>query len=76
MKKIIGSLGIVIASVIAFTATKNVNSSNDVKLNSLMSLNSANAECELNTIPDFDYGYCSFTGNCYWDPNHLECAPF
>ena len=80
MKKIIGILGIVVIAATMFFSANEVNGSNsDISLTSLMTLNSANAECVVSTIPQLNTGRCSaLTGNCYWsggNPNN-DCDPW
>lgn len=66
MKKILFFAGALVLAVAVFVTTKNVSASQNTDLESLSTINSANAECK-QQFDMRDTGNCSeLTENCYW----------
>ncbi|MFS4456930.1 hypothetical protein [Maribacter sp. 2304DJ31-5] len=70
MKKVIVVLGLAIFAMVLFASTNNVTNNGDIDLESLTTLNQADAEC-----PSFiNNGSCSYTGIvCFWGRNPINC---
>lgn len=74
MKKIIGILGVAMIAAAMFLNTNTNNTGNNVDLASLLSINTANAECVPGYSPEWNNGRCGLTGNCYWmGGQYLQC---
>lgn len=72
MKKIIGILGVAMIAAAMFLNTNTNNAGNNVDLASLLSINTANAECVPGYTPEWNNGRCGLTGNCYWTFNSAD----
>lgn len=72
-KKLLGLVGVVgVAAAVFFTTNVNENTSN-LDLNSLVSVNTANAECTNNGV--YTGGKClSLSGICVGDPQNTQCS--
>lgn len=74
MKKILGIFGVAVFATAMFLNTNvNIVESN-VDLASLLTINTANAECVPGYSPEWNNGRCGLTGNCYWmGGQNLQC---
>lgn len=71
MKKIIGMLGVMALSVSMFLSSNMVGASSSFDLNSLLSLNPAEACSESNSSSA--NAVCTFSGRCRYDTTAREC---
>lgn len=80
MKKAIALLGISLFSMMVFTNTNVLASTNDLDLASLITLNKADAECNPNVPVETKNGKCNWTGErCYSQIQNLpsnDCSTF
>lgn len=76
MKKLFATFVLAALATGVFFAN-NTNADQDFSLSSLVSINSANAECITSSIPELNTGRCStLTGNCYALSEPSTCDPY